>query len=113
MSDWTVLDSIESDGADIGTVAVKGDRTMLTFGDASGKVCQVEMGPDARDALRELLDRAAMPGQPAYRRACCDHCNNGEGDPSGHDYTLNGPHDGPCGECASEKARREHDEGTG
>lgn len=63
MSDWTVLDSIESDGADIGTVAVKGDRTLLAFADGDGMVCEVEMGPDARDALRELLDRAAMPGQ--------------------------------------------------
>ena len=62
-SDWTVLDSIESDGEDIGTVAVKGDRTLLAFADGTGMECQVEMGPDARDALRELLDRAAMPGQ--------------------------------------------------
>ena len=63
MSDWTVLDSIESDGTDIGTVAVKGDRILLAFSDASGMVCKVEMGADARDALRELLDRAAVPGQ--------------------------------------------------
>lgn len=78
----------------------------------------VVFAPAARDELRGLLDRAAMPGQTgtgpvACRRACCDHCNNGEGDPAGHDYTLNGPHDGPCEECAAGKARREHDEGTG
>jgi hypothetical protein len=61
--EWIVLDTIESDGADIGSVAVKGDMTMLEFSDVSGMVCQVELGPDARDALRDLLDRAAMPGQ--------------------------------------------------
>lgn len=113
MSDWTVLDSIESDGMDIVTVAVKGDRTMLAFSDSGGMECQVEMGPDARDALRELLDRAAMRGQ-LYLRPCCDHCNNGAGDPAGHDYVPgSSAHDGPCEQCASERARREHDDGTG
>lgn len=64
-------------------------------------------------ALLELLDRAAMPGH-ACRRPCCDHCNNREGDPDGHDYVPGGSvHDGPCGQCAAERARREHDEGTG
>ena len=48
-----------------------------------------------------------------FRRPCCDHCNNGEGDPAAHDYTTDGPHDGPCEECAAEQARREHDAGTG
>lgn len=78
-SEWTVLDVIESDGADIGTVAVKGDRTLLAFSDGSGMQCQVEMGPDARDALRELLDRAAMPGQDrAHGPGCyCAACNAG------------------------------------
>ncbi|MGH6656559.1 MAG: hypothetical protein ACRDVE_15310 [Actinocrinis sp.] len=66
-SDWVLLDVIESDGESVSTVAVKGDRTLLTFGDGSGMECQVELGPDARDALRELLDRAAMPGQAGDR----------------------------------------------
>lgn len=82
MSDWTVLDSIESDGMDIGTVAVKGDRTMLAFSDSGGMECQVEMGPDARDALRELLDRAAMPGQPGSC-GCPDVTRCGHGEVSG------------------------------
>jgi hypothetical protein len=64
VSDWTVLDVIESvDDASTLAVAVSGDRTALVFGDGSGAECQIEMGADARDALRELLDRAAMPGQ--------------------------------------------------
>lgn len=85
-----------------GTVMIRGDQSNRIF-----------LGPLGRDALRGLLDRAAMPGQ-TYRVKCCDHCNNLEGDPAGHDYVPGGSaHDGPCGECAAEKARREHDEGTG
>lgn len=61
--EWTVLESLESSsGPDMFVVAVKGDRTLLELRDGIGRKCQVEMGPDARDALRELLDRAAMPG---------------------------------------------------
>jgi hypothetical protein len=81
VSDWTVLDSIESDGMDIGTVAVKGDRTMLAFSDDSGMECLVEMGPDARDALRELLDRAAMPGQRVNHGPACG-CTPCKAEPS-------------------------------
>lgn len=60
-----------------------------------------------------LTDATGDAAAPAHMRACCDHCNNREGDPAGHDYTLNGPHDGRCEECAHQRARAEHDAGTG
>lgn len=52
------------------------------------------------------------PPREPWIRACCDHCDNSTG-PDGHGYTLDGPHPGPCEECAHEKARRDHDAGTG
>ena len=64
-------------------------------------------------AIRAAYQQVTQPPAVTQVRPCCDHCNNGEGDPAGHDYTLDGPHDGPCEQCAAEKARREHDEGTG
>ena len=59
-------------------------------------------------AFREQVDREAMPGQVppvAEGRACCDHCNNLEGDPSGHDYGDTSAHAGPCDACAAEADR--------
>jgi hypothetical protein len=49
--------------------------------------------PDITVTLRVLVD------QPEAGRPCCDHCNNREGDPGGHDYGDESAHDGPCAEC--------------
>lgn len=55
---------------------------------------------------------AAVASAMQYWRKCCDHCNNSSTE--GHDYVPGAsPHDGPCEQCAAERARREHDEGTG
>jgi hypothetical protein len=37
-------------------------------------------------------------------RACCDHCNNLDGDPAGHDYGDESAHDGSCTQCEAEEA---------
>lgn len=100
----------------VGGVNLADGRSVEVLRDDDGTVTLWEpqilrsiiLNPGELAQLRELLDRAAMPGQ-ACCRPCCDHCNNREGDQDGHDYTLNGPHDGPCEECAAEQARREHD----
>jgi hypothetical protein len=42
----------------------------------------------------ELLRQLFGGGRP-----CCDHCNNREGDPDGHDYGDESAHDGPCADC--------------
>lgn len=109
MSSATLLGVITDPEGDEIEVSADADGTVSLeweFGAA------MVLGRVARDELRELLDRAAMPGQ-ACCRPCCDHCNNLQGDPAGHDYTLSGHHAGPCEQCAAERARREHDEGTG
>lgn len=41
-------------------------------------------------------DRASLP------RPCCDHCNNLEGDPDGHDFGDASAHEGPCAGCADD-----------
>lgn len=50
----------------------------------------------------------------ARQRPCCDHCDNIlAGDPAGHDYDPGGTgngHNGPCGECAAEEAKRKENE---
>ena len=109
MSRWTRL----------GVITDTCDREVTVFRHDAGDVRLIgqedalEFEPAQRDRLRELLDRAAMPGQPGgeppagkagYSRPCCDHCNNLEGDPDGHDYGNETVHDGPCAACAEEAA---------
>lgn len=94
----------DADGDEI-EVSVDGDGTVVLEWEHGSAMT---LGRVARDKLRELLDRAAMPGQAReYRRPCCDHCNNLAGDPDGHDYGDETAHDGPCEQCADEQAREE------
>lgn len=110
-SGFEVIDSIPDDYDDEVTVSFVGDTVMLGLPEGCSAVAFSAEGRDRfAKAWAEAERRAEAHGKV---RPCCDHCNNGEGDPAGHDYTLNGPHVGPCEECAAEKARREHDEGTG
>jgi hypothetical protein len=105
---WRLLTLGHKDGIVRLALTVKADgRSTVTF--------PVDFTGETRDAFMKLFAATEIEaeGRRPFRRPCCDHCNNGEGDPAGHDYTLNGPHDRPCEQCAAEKARREHDEGTG
>lgn len=80
-------------------VSADGEFTRIWLFEEGGKPAgSIRLREDWRDGLRELLDRAAMPGQPQYLRACCDHCDNRDD----HDYTENGPHGGPCPWCTSD-----------
>lgn len=61
MSDETLLGEFTDVSGEDLEVLAKGRLVMLR-----GDQCStVLLGPEARDKLRELLDRAAMPGQPA------------------------------------------------
>lgn len=110
-----VIDSVPDVDGDEIEVSVLGDDGTIRLGMVTAPYSiRAVVDFDAHAADR--FDRAwttARQRAGQVRRACCDHCNNGEGDPAGHDYSADGPHDGPCGECAAEKARREHDAGTG
>lgn len=54
------LDAIDGSAIVVGT---DGDRRLLGFASPGRQMAVVDLGAEARDALRELLDRAGMPGQ--------------------------------------------------
>lgn len=109
-----VLDHVET---------VHGQRVPVGIDYDAVTIAGLQFGPEVRDAFARVYFQAdteakawaeANPPEPVCLRPCCDHCNNGAGDPAGHDYVPgSSAHDGPCEQCASERARREHDDGTG
>lgn len=110
MASETVGTCRDSFGDEI-TVGVVGAYVAAAFAEG---VSVMHLAAEQRDQFIKLWAAAEIEaernGSPVIR-ACCDHCDNSE--PDGHGYTLGGPHDGPCERCAAERARREHDEGTG
>lgn len=76
------LDAIDGSGI---IVFTEGDRTKLLVTQKGAPAAGViTLGPEARDALRELLDRAAMPGQAADTEAREDRrCECGQPIPPG------------------------------
>lgn len=60
-ADWTLVGAIDDlPGCDLEVHVRRDGMIALELGDWN-----VDLSPARRDKLRELLDRAAMPGQPA------------------------------------------------
>ena len=53
------LDAIDGSAVCVGR---DGDRFLLGFATPGRQMAVIDLTPEALDALRELLDRAAMPG---------------------------------------------------
>ncbi|MGH9056752.1 MAG: hypothetical protein ACRDYY_12980 [Acidimicrobiales bacterium] len=95
-------------------VGHRGDDVEVIVTPHSGHDGRISFDAGQRDrfirAWAESEKQAERNGSPVVR-ACCDHCDNSEA--TGHGYTISGPHASRCEECAAERARREHDAGTG
>lgn len=98
MSDWTVVGTVKDvNGQDVEVLRNGGGGVKI-----SDPWNDLEFYAEVAVDLGELLDRAAMPGQPAGR-PCCGHCDHGDG-PGGHDPGDPTAHDGPCPSCQAEAA---------
>lgn len=82
MSKWKLAGSVVSaNKEDIHVWAHADGRVSLEQPDHEG--CDVILSPAERDKLRELLDRAAMPGQPAPCAYCEDDPDHPDPDDAG------------------------------
>jgi len=94
-----------SNGRDSLEVRAQDGDTELLLSDSGRFLGAIMLEPAERDRLRELLDRAAMPGQPAAgppapapEYGCCPHCA---------DDVVPPPHREPCEdeECGPGRTR--------
>lgn len=61
--DWRIVGTCSDDYDDPVEVGMLGDKVSVIFGAPVGDHRTMHFGPRALVAFRELLDRAAMPGQ--------------------------------------------------
>ena len=87
-------------------VGYRGGDVEIIVTPHSGHDGRMAFDGDGRDRFIKAWAQAefAVEGiSSQFARPCCDHCDNSAA--TGHGYGEI-PHDGPCGECAAEVARR-------
>lgn len=112
--EFVVVDTLKDKFGRTVKVGYRGADVEIVVTPHSGHDGRIALDGEQRDRFIKAWAKAEIEaernGSPVIR-ACCDHCDNSEA--AGHGYTLSGPHAGRCEECAHERARREHDAGTG
>lgn len=63
MSEWTEIGCLDAFDGSALAIAADGERVRLSFSSPGGRKAVIDLSAEAYAEFRELLDRAAMPGQ--------------------------------------------------